>query len=162
MACKREKLLFSRSRSVLLALAGNTAGASATEGRLSGDVDVLLGFDANHERGHVDDVLTNAHVAVANANASVVDGENVGHLGDNGLKTTVEESLNLQGQNVLKSLLALREDTETSQTAQEGGTLEGTARVLAIVSCREHEFQQTFSSRLSRSRAAARILARVY
>ena len=39
-------------------LALDTAGAATTEGRGEGEVDVLLGVQADHERRHVDDLLT--------------------------------------------------------------------------------------------------------
>ena len=41
-------------------LSAHTAGASATEGRGKGEVNVLLGVKTDNERGNVDDLLADA------------------------------------------------------------------------------------------------------
>ena len=40
----------------------NTAGAAATKWRGKGEVNVLLGVKADHERGDVDDLLSNTTI----------------------------------------------------------------------------------------------------
>lgn len=74
-------------------LAGQAAWAATAEGRVEGEVDVLLRVDTHHERGHVDDLLADADVALADQNAGVVDRLGQTLLEDQGLQTALEEVL---------------------------------------------------------------------
>lgn len=115
-------------------LSADTAGAAATEGRGQGEVDVLLGVKTDHERGHVDDLLADADVALADQDTGVVDGLGQTELVDTGLQTALEEILDLQGQDVIELHAALVEHTDTDETANQGVAFEQTLGVLLVES----------------------------
>ena len=62
----------------------------------------------------------------------MVDGLSQTTLEDLGLKTTLQEILNLEGQHVIETHAGLIEHTNADETANEGVTLEETLRVLVI------------------------------
>ena len=65
---------------------------------------------------------------------SVVDGLGETELVDTGLQTTLQEVLNVQGQDVIELHARLVEDTNTDQTANQGITFEETLGVLLVES----------------------------
>jgi hypothetical protein len=113
-------------------LSANTAGTTATEGRGQGEVDVLLGVEADDERGDVDDLLADTDVTLADEDTSVVDGLGETELVDAGLETALQEILDLQGQDVIELHAGLVKDTDTDQTANEGVSFEETLGVLLV------------------------------
>lgn len=113
-------------------LSADTAGAATTKGRGQGEVDVLLGVEADHERGHVDDLLADTDVALADQDTGVVDGLGETELVDTGLETALKEILDLQGQDVIELHAALVEDTDTDETANQGIAFEETLGVLLV------------------------------
>lgn len=113
-------------------LSADTAGAATTEGRGQGEVDVLLGVEADHERGDVDDLLADTDVALADQDTGVVDGLGETELVDTGLETALKEILDLQGQDVIELHAALVEDTDTDETANQGIAFEETLGVLLV------------------------------
>ena len=115
-------------------LAANTAGAATTEGRGEGEVDVLLGVEADHERGDVDDLLADADVALLDQDTGVVDGLGEAELVHAGLETALQEVLDLEGQDVIELHAGLIEHTDADETANQGVTLEQTLGVLLIES----------------------------
>lgn len=115
-------------------LAANAAGTATTEGRGESEVDVLLGVQADHEGGHVDDLLANTDVALLDQDTGVVDGLGEAKLVHAGLETALKEILDLQGKNVIELHAGLVEDTDAHETADQGVTLEQTLGVLLIES----------------------------
>lgn len=134
-------------------LALDTAGAATTEGRGEGEVDVLLGVQADHERRHVDDLLTDTvtnesakvlpllgervaipDVTLLDQDTSVVDGLGEAKLVDAGLQTTLQEILNVEGQDVIELHAGLIEHTDADQTANQSVTFEQTLGVLLVES----------------------------
>lgn len=113
-------------------LSSDTAGAAATKGRGQREVNVLLGVQADHEGGHVDDLLADTDVALADEDTGMVDGLGETELVDTGLETTLQEVLDLQGQNVIELHAGLVEDTDTDETANQGVTFEETLGVLLV------------------------------
>ncbi|KAL3703925.1 hypothetical protein TMatcc_009615 [Talaromyces marneffei ATCC 18224] len=131
-------------------LAANTTRATATEGRGESEVDVLLGVKADHVGGDVDDLLSNTvvllvyslrsskewfhvpDVTLADQDTGVVDGLGETELVDTGLETTLQEILNLQGQDVIELHAGLVEHTDTNETANEGISFEETLGVLLV------------------------------
>ena len=110
---------------------------------------MLLGVEADHERGDVDDLLANTvaklvtqlietfrrdipDVALADEHTSVVDGLSKTKLVDAGLKTALQEILDLQGQDVIELHAGLVEHTDTDKTANKGVTLEEALGVLLV------------------------------
>jgi len=114
------------------ALSPDTARTSATKGRGEGEVDVLLRVETDDERRHVDDLLADADVALADQHTRVVDRLGQAELVDAGLETALEEILDLEGQHVIELHAVLVEHTDTHQTANEGVTFEETLGVLLV------------------------------
>jgi hypothetical protein len=115
-------------------LAANTAGAAATEGRGKGEVDVLLGVEADHERGDVDDLLADTDVTLLDQDTGVVDGLGEAELVHAGLETALQEVLDLEGQDVIELHAGLIEHTDAHETANEGIAFEQTLGVLLVES----------------------------
>lgn len=115
-------------------LSAHTTGASATERRGEGEVDVLLGVKTDNERGDVHDLLADADVTLADEDTGVVDGLGKAELVDTSLETTLQEVLDLKGKDVIELHAALVEDTDTDQTANERIALEETLGVLLVKS----------------------------
>ena len=113
-------------------LAANTSWTSTTEWRGKSKVDVLLGIKTNNERWDVDDLLSNTDVSLTDENTGVVDGLSETKLVDAGLKTTLQEILNLQGQDVIQLHAGLIEDTDTNKTTDQGVTFEESLGVLLV------------------------------
>lgn len=114
------------------ALALDTAGTSTTVGGGQGEVDVLLGVEANDEGGDIDDLLADADVALTDQDTGVVDGLGKTGLEDLGLEAALQEILNLQGQDVIQLHLVLVQDTNADQATDQSVTLEQAAGVLVL------------------------------
>jgi len=71
-------------------------------------------------------------VTLADQDTGVVDGLGETELVDASLETTLQEILNLQGQDVIELHSGLVEHTDTDQTANEGVSFEETLRVLLV------------------------------
>jgi hypothetical protein len=110
----------------------DAAGAAATERRGQGKVNVLLGVETDDEGGHVDDLLADADVALADEDTSVVDRLGEAELVDAGLEAALEEILNLEGQNVIELHAGLVEDTDADETTDQGVSLEEALGVLLV------------------------------
>jgi len=113
-------------------LSPNTAGTSTTEWRAEGEVDVLLRVQTDDERRNIDDLLADTNVTLTDQDTSVVDGLGETELVDTGLKTTLQEIFNLQGQHVIELHAGLVEDTDTNETANEGVTFEEALGILFV------------------------------
>lgn len=127
---------------------------------------MLLGVQADHVGGHVDDLLADTDVTLLDQDTGVVDGLGEAKLVDAGLETALKEILDLQGKNVIELHAGLVKDTDAHKTANQGVTLEQTLGVLLIES---EELTVTVSLTFSPMtgvcsftyRAARRILDRV-
>lgn len=93
---------------------------------------MLLGVEADHERGDVDDLLADADVALTDQDTGVVDGLGETELVDARLETALQEILNLEGEHVIELHAGLVEDTDTDETANEGIAFEETLGVLLV------------------------------
>jgi len=93
---------------------------------------VRLGLDTHHEGWNVDDLVSDTDVPLLDEHTSVVDALGETTLEDEGLETTLEEVLNLEGKNVIETLLVLIEDSVADHTTHKGLTLEDTAWVLLV------------------------------
>lgn len=113
-------------------LSSDTAGAATTEGRGKGEVDVLLRVETDDERGHVDDLLADTDVALADEDTSVVDGLGETELVDTSLEATLKEILDLEGEHVIELHAGLVEHTDTHETANQGVAFEETLGVLLV------------------------------
>ena len=71
-------------------------------------------------------------MALANKHTGVVDGLGKTELVDAGLKTALQEVLNLEGKHVIELHAGLIEHTDTDETANERITLEQTLGVLLV------------------------------
>lgn len=113
-------------------LAANATWATTSEWRVEGKVDVLLGVETDNEGWDVDDLLSDADVALADQDTGVVDGLGEAELVDAGLEATLEEILDLEGQDVIELHAGLVKDTDANETANESVTLEETLWVLLV------------------------------
>lgn len=113
-------------------LSADTTRAAATEWRVQGEVNVLLGVETDDERRNVDNLLANTDVALADENTSVVDRLGKTELVDASLETTLQEILELKGKHVIELHAGLVEDTDADETANEGIAFEQTLGVLLV------------------------------
>lgn len=95
---------------------------------------MLLGIETNDERRDVDNLLADTDVSLADEDTGVVDRLGETELVNAGLKTTLQEILNLQGQDVIELHARLVENTNANETANESITLEETLWVLLVES----------------------------
>jgi hypothetical protein len=133
-------------------LAADTSRTATTEGRGESKVNVLLGVETDHEGWNVDDLLADTiqllvrytcelnsdknipDVTLADQDTGMVDRLGKTELVDTGLETTLQEILNLQGQDVIELHAGLVEHTDTNQTTNQGITFEETLGVLLVES----------------------------
>jgi len=106
--------------------------AAAAEGRLGGEVDVLLGVEPDQKAGHVDNLLADADVTLADEDTGVMDGLGESQLEDLGLETTLQKVLHLQAQDEIELHVFLVQDSDPDQTPEQCVTLEQTAGVLFV------------------------------
>ena len=111
---------------------------------------MLLGIETDDERRNVDDLLANTtqdvsmdeialgkycyspDVSLADKDTGVMDGLGKTELVDAGLKTTLQEILDLKSQDVIELHAGLVEHTDTYETANESVTLKETLGVLLV------------------------------
>ena len=115
-------------------LPADTARATTTEGRSHGEVDMLLGVEANDEGRHIDDLLADADVTLTDQDTGVVNRLGEAELVDASLEAALQEILELQGQHVIELHARLVEDTDTHETANEGIAFKETLGVLFVKS----------------------------
>jgi hypothetical protein len=115
-------------------LPAKAAGATTTEGRGQGEVDVLLRVETDDERRDVHDLLADADVALTDQDTGVVDRLGEAELVDASLEAALEEVLDLQGQDVIELHAGLVKDTDAHETANEGVALEQALGVLLVES----------------------------
>lgn len=115
-------------------LSADTARAATAEWRVQREVDVLLGVEADDERGNVDNLLADTDVTLTDQDAGVVNGLGKTELVDAGLEAALQEILDLQGQHVIELHARLVEDTDADKTANQGISLEETLGVLLVES----------------------------
>jgi len=108
-----------------------SAGSGTTEGRGGGEVDLLLSVNSDHERGNIDELLSDSDVSVSDQDSGVVDGFSREVISqDNGLESSLQELGDGQTQNVIELVLALRQKTESEASSHKGGTLEDSLGVV--------------------------------
>lgn len=88
----------------------------------------------NHEGRRVHDLASHTDVSLADQNTSVVHGLGKTELEHLGLKSTIHQLSSAQLENVVKLLLLLRHQSQTSHTTDDGSTLEDAAGVLLVQS----------------------------
>ena len=115
---------------VLKSLSLLTTWATGTEWRGSGKLNHLLRLNANHEGWDVDHLLTDTDVTLLDEASCMVNGESQTRSEDASLETTIKKLLWSQTQNIVQLLLRLSEETQTSQTTEEGSTFEETLWIL--------------------------------
>ena len=87
------------------ALSLHATRASTAERRVEGEVNVLLAIGANHEGGHVDDLLADANVALTNENARVVHRLGEAELEHERLKASLQELFGSKTEHVIEAFL---------------------------------------------------------
>ena len=105
-------LFFTNMSGSLRLLSLNTTGTATTERRRKSKVNVLLGVEADDERGYVDDLLANADVTLADENSSMVNGLCKTQLVDTRLEAALEKVFDLEGKNVVELQAGLVQDAD--------------------------------------------------
>jgi len=93
---------------------------------------VLLGVQPDQEAGHIDDLLPDTDVTLADEHAGVMDGLGESKLEDLGLETAFQEVLNLQAEDEIELHVLLVQDTDPHQTPEQCVALEQPAWVLLL------------------------------
>jgi hypothetical protein len=119
-------------RSLLLVLSLDPPRSAASQGRLEGEVDVLLGVKANNKRGDVDDLLANPDVPLANEHPCVVDALGQAKLEDLRLKAALKEVVDAQGQHVVQLHLRLVQHADANKATQQRIAFKEPARVFFV------------------------------
>jgi len=120
------------SRLLVHVAPADATGATAAERRLGGEVDVLLGVQPDQEAGHVDDLLADANVTLADEHAGVVDGLGESELEDLGLQATLQEILDFEAEDEIELHVLFVQDSDPDQAPQERVALEQPAGVLLV------------------------------
>lgn len=93
---------------------------------------MLLGIDTDHKGRDVDELFADTDVALLNEDARVMNRLGKAELENLRLQATLEEILNLQGQDIIERLLRLIEQTQAGETAEEGKAFKNALWVLLI------------------------------
>jgi len=83
----------------------HAARSATTQRRVQRKVDVLLGLNANQERRHVDDLLTNSDVSLLDQDTGVVHRLGQTELKYQSLQSSLQELLRGQRQHVIQRFL---------------------------------------------------------
>ena len=100
----------------------DTARLASLEDRGSASSDVLLGADANHERGNIDGLFADSDVALEDEDAGVVDRVGEVALLDEGLQSALQELGRGQTEHIIELALVVLQQTESHHTADQGLT----------------------------------------
>ena len=103
---------------------------TASVGRVLSELDVLLRIHMNHERRSVHHLLANTDVALLDQHTSVVDRLRKAQLEHTGLQSAVHQLGSRQLQNHIELHLLLRDESQTSHAADDGSSLEDSARII--------------------------------
>lgn len=93
---------------------------------------MLLGVQPDQEAGHVDDLLADADVTLADEDASVMDGLGKSELEDLGLETTLQEIFDLQTEDEIELHALLVQDADPDQTPEKCVAFEQPAGFLLV------------------------------
>merc|ERR1719356_341230 len=80
----------------------DATGSAATEWRLKAEVDVLLRVKSHNEAGHIHNLLSDSDVTLSDEDTSMMDRLSKSKLEHLGLKTTLQEVLDLETEHVIK------------------------------------------------------------
>ena len=80
---------------------------------------MLLGRNTNHERGNVNQLLSNSNVSLADEDASMVDAVGNLSLHDESLKSAFQELANGETEDVIKLSLVVLEETKADHAADK-------------------------------------------
>merc|ERR1712079_717980 len=102
----------------------HTSVTATTEGRLIGEVNVLLGVEADQKAGDIDNLFPDTDVSLANEDTGVVDRLRESKLEDLGLEPPLQEILNLQAENEIELHVVLVEHSNPDETTKQCVSLE--------------------------------------
>lgn len=94
---------------------------------------MLLGLHTDQKGGDVDDLLSNADVSLADENTGVVDRLGKSVLEDNGLQTSLQKVLNLEGKDEIELVLLLGENSVAVESSQESGSIEKSVPLVSTI-----------------------------
>lgn len=93
---------------------------------------MLLRIETDDEGRDIDNLLANADVTLFDQDTGVMDGFGEAELVDTGLKTTLQEILHLQGQDVIELHAGFVQHTHSHETSDEGIAFEESLGVLFV------------------------------
>lgn len=126
--------ILTTSLSSLSLLSPHTTRSATTKWRSKSEIDVLLGVQSDDERWDVDNLLANSDVSLLDQDTGVVDGLGKAELVDTGLKSSLQEIFDFEGQDVIELHAGLIEDTDSDETSNQGVTFEETLGILLVES----------------------------
>jgi hypothetical protein len=112
----------------------NTTRSATTKGTREGEIDMLLGIEADDEGRDVDDLLADADVALLNQDTGVMDGLGKAELVDAGLQAALQKIFDLQGQHVIELHARFVQHTDSYETSNQGIAFEETLGILLVES----------------------------
>ena len=116
------------------ALLGDTTGRSLSVGAVGGKINVLLGTCPHVEGGNVNELVSNADMALFDKDASMVNALGQSLLVDLGLKATFQELLSGKLENEIKFELVIRQQAVAAHAPEEGSSLEDALGILGVQS----------------------------
>lgn len=93
---------------------------------------MLLRIQSNNERGNIDNLLANSDVSLLDQDTGVVNGLGETELVDTGLKSSLQEIFDLEGQDVIELHAGFIEDTDSDETSNQSVTFKEALGVLFI------------------------------
>jgi len=106
--------------------------SAATVWRSEGEIDVFLGVESDDERRDVDNLLADSDMSLSDENSGVVDGFGETRLEDLGLKSSLHEVLDLQGEYVIEFHPGLIEYTDSDESSDQSVTFKESLWVLVV------------------------------
>lgn len=134
----------------LALLSPDTAGATASKRRSKSKVNMLLRIETDDKGGNINNLLSDANMALTNEDSGMMDRLGEAELIDTSLETALKEILDLQGKDVIKLHTRLIEHTDTNKTANEGIAFKKTLGILLFKS-------EKFTRKRSRSTVSLRL-----
>merc|ERR1719391_710288 len=110
----------------------DTTRPSTSEWRLQAEVNVLLGIQAHNEGWHIDNLLPDTDMPLFDQDTGVMDRLGKSELEHLSLKSSLQEVLDLETENVVKLHLRLIQDPNSHQPPKESITLKQSAAIFFL------------------------------
>jgi hypothetical protein len=95
-------------------------------------LDVLIGRGGDHEGRDVDHLLANRDVSLSDVHSGLMNGLGEVLVHDNGLKSSLEELVSVETEDVIELSLAFLEESESADSSDEGVTFEESSGISLV------------------------------